>query len=185
MVRKRVCGTSEKYVLQPSRDDILADLLLGIIRRFANDICWKEYWMIKKATDKAEVDKNILPNSPSNQLFQQFGFDAENKNPNIIEDDSPNKNVAPTIIITPDHKGFGTTLKPIENKSRAPKGTDKLESFITDMETALIDLALDDKNTYRPNARSQEIRDLANPVAESNNLIIPAYKTNSFTTTWK
>jgi hypothetical protein len=88
-------------------DDILADLLLGI-RRFANDIRWKEYWMIKKATEKAEEDKNILPNSPSNQLFQQFGFDAENKKPNIIEDDTPNKNVvAPTIVITPDHKGFG------------------------------------------------------------------------------
>jgi hypothetical protein len=43
-------------------------------------------------------------------------------------------------------------------------------------------LALDDKNTYRPNARSQEIRDLANQVAESNNLIVPTDKTNSFTT---
>jgi hypothetical protein len=65
MVRKLVCSTSEKCVLQPSRDDILADLLLDI-RRFANDIRWKEYWMIKKATGKAEEDKNILPNSPSN-----------------------------------------------------------------------------------------------------------------------
>jgi hypothetical protein len=46
----------------------------------------------------------------------------------------------------------------------------------------LIDLALDDKNTYHPNARSQEIRDLTNQVAESNNLIIPTDKTNSFTT---
>jgi hypothetical protein len=64
-VRKLVCGTSEKYVLQLSRDDILADLLLGI-RRFANDIRWKGYWMIKKVTDKAEEAKNILPNSPSN-----------------------------------------------------------------------------------------------------------------------
>jgi hypothetical protein len=50
------------------------------------------------------------------------------------------------------------------------------------METTLIELALDDKNAYRPNARSQEIRDLANQVAESNNLIIPTDKTNSFTT---
>jgi hypothetical protein len=37
--------------------------------------------------------------------------------------------------ITPDHKGFGTTLKPIEKKSRVPKGTDKLEAFITDTAT--------------------------------------------------
>jgi hypothetical protein len=60
-----VCGTSDKFVPQPSKEDMLGDLLTGICR-FTNDIIrWKEHWMLKKAED----DKQTSSQSPSNKMF--------------------------------------------------------------------------------------------------------------------
>jgi hypothetical protein len=85
----------------------------------------------------------------------------------------------PNVI--PDHKGFGTMLKPTaEKKSRAPKGSDQLESFISDMEEHLIELALDPNNKYKPNERAKEIQDIAKQVSDQYHFIVPTDKTNSF-----
>jgi hypothetical protein len=100
---------------------VLGDLLLGM-RRFANDINWKEFWMLKKAEEEKQAS---LSPSSSPSLFQT-----------TLDNDSPTTAHDPTVFqfleARPDQTGFGAHLKP--TKSRAPKGSNSLEAFISDME---------------------------------------------------
>jgi hypothetical protein len=64
-VQRLICGTSEKSVPQPSKDNILGDLLLRI-RRFANDIRWKEFWLLKKLEEEKQASSS--PSSSSSEL---------------------------------------------------------------------------------------------------------------------
>jgi hypothetical protein len=60
-------------------------------------------------------------------------------------------------------------------KSRAPKGIDKLEAFIADVEAHLIGLALDKD-------RAKEIRDIAAQTSDQDHVIVaPTGKMSSFT----
>jgi hypothetical protein len=163
----------KKFVPQPSKDDIYSETSI----RFANDIRWKEYWMLKKTKEEKAI---LKPSSPSNRMFD----DKENNSPTLIIDADPKPFEFPTIV--PDQKGFGMNLKPSEsNKSRAPKGTDQLEAFIADMETQLIQMTLDINNKYKPNARAKEIRDIIAKLQQvsehQDHIIVPTNKTNSFT----
>jgi hypothetical protein len=134
--------------------------------------------MLKKAEDAKSVLSAPSPSNNNNRMFE----DKENQSPTLITDTTdttPRKTfLFPNII--PDHKGFGTMLKPTEKKSRAPKGSDQLESFISDMEEHLIELALDPNNKYKPNERAKEIRDIAKQVSDQDHIIVPTDKTNSF-----
>jgi hypothetical protein len=57
-----------------------------------------------------------------------------------------------------------------------------LETFIADMDTQLIELALDENNKYKPNERAREIRDIAKKVSDQDHIIVPTTnKTNVFT----
>jgi hypothetical protein len=182
MIKRLVCGTSDKFVPQPSKDDILGDLLLGI-RRFANDIRWKEFWMLKKAEDAKSVLSAPSPSNNNNNNNNRMFEDTENQCPTLITDTTdttPCKTFLFPNAIPDHHKGFGTMLKPTEKKSRAPKGSDQLESFIPDMEEHLIELALDPNNKYKPNERAKEIRDIAKQVSNQDHIIVPTDKTNSF-----
>jgi hypothetical protein len=69
----------------------------------------------------------------------------------------------------------------VESKPRAPKGSDGFEAFISDMEMTMKSLALEEDNDYKPNTRVQEIKDIATQLSKNDCVIIPAYKTNSFT----
>jgi hypothetical protein len=125
---------------------------------------------------KVEEEKVILkPSSPSNRMLN----DKENNSPTLIIDTDPKPFEFLTIV--PDQKGFETNLNPSDSKSRAPKGTDQLEAFIADMETQLIETALNENNKYKPNARAKEIRDIAKQMSEQDHIIVPTDKTNSFT----
>jgi hypothetical protein len=84
--------------------------------------------------------------------------DKENQSPTLITNTADTtRNTFFFTNISPDHKGFSTNLKPKEKKSRAPKGSDQLESFISGMEEHLIELALNPNNKYKPNERAKEI----------------------------
>jgi hypothetical protein len=49
-----VRGTSEKYVLEPSKNDILSDAIIAILR-FSNSCTrWKEFWRLKKLEEIRE-----------------------------------------------------------------------------------------------------------------------------------
>jgi hypothetical protein len=106
--------------------------------------------------EKAEDAKSVrTAQSPSNNNNNRMFEDKENQSPTLITDTTnmtPHRTktfLFPNVI--PDHKGFGTMLKPTEKKSIDPKGSDQLESFISDIEEHLIELALDPNNKYKPN----------------------------------
>jgi hypothetical protein len=40
-------GTSENYVPEPGKNDLLLDAIIGL-RRFSNSCRWKEFWKLKK-----------------------------------------------------------------------------------------------------------------------------------------
>jgi hypothetical protein len=108
-----VCGTSDKFVPQPSKEDILlGDLILGI-RRFAKDIRWKEFWMLKKAE---EVRNVITAPSPSNRMFK----DKENQRPTLITDTSETNRNAFTLQC-PRSKGIRCHLKTHRGEVESPK----------------------------------------------------------------
>jgi hypothetical protein len=62
----------------------------------------------------------------------------------------------------------------------SPKGTDQLEAFIADIETQLIETALDEdtNNEYKPKTRAKEIRDIAKQVSKQDHTIVPTDKTS-------
>jgi hypothetical protein len=144
--------------------------LLGTRRRFANDIRWKELWILNKAEEEKQASS-----SPSSSLFDPTN---DKDSPGAVDDPKFFK----FLEVLPDQTGFGAHLKTVESKLRAPKGSDALEAFISDMESAMISLALEGDNGYKPNARAKEIKDITGQVIENDLVIIPADKTNSFTT---
>jgi hypothetical protein len=108
-VQRLVCGTIGKFVPQPSKDDMLGDLLLGT-RRFTNNIRWKEYWMLKKHRRRKNNSKTILS-------FQQNVRRKRKQRPTIITD-TTEMNLKPFAFpnVVPDKKGLGTNLKPTESE---------------------------------------------------------------------
>jgi hypothetical protein len=46
-------GTSEKYVPEPSKNDILSDVIIGLWR-FSNSCRWKAFWILKKLEEARE-----------------------------------------------------------------------------------------------------------------------------------
>jgi hypothetical protein len=59
-VSELVRGTSEKYVPEPGKNDILSDAIIGL-RRFSNSCRWKEFWRLKKIEDAR--NSNLSPTS--------------------------------------------------------------------------------------------------------------------------
>ena len=102
--------TSEKYIAQPSRRQVLADLLIGL-KRFRNVVRWKEFFLLEKV--KKLKAQNLSPTSTIND----FNFDEEEK---IVEDE-----------------GLNTKLQSKFIKS-APKGTDGTEAFLRETERTLL-----------------------------------------------
>ena len=109
-VRHITRETSEKYIVQPSKRQVLADLLIGL-KRFRNAVRWKEFFFLEKL--KKLKEKNLSPTSTINNF--DFNEDEEK-----IEEE-----------------GLGTNLKSNYVKS-APKGSDKTEAFLRDIERTLL-----------------------------------------------
>ena len=63
-VQHLINETSEKYAADPSRDQILSDLLIGT-RRFSNSVRWKEFWMLEKQRKK-KIESESTTSSVAN-----------------------------------------------------------------------------------------------------------------------
>jgi hypothetical protein len=157
-----VHGTSQKFVIQPSQNEIIGDALLGI-RRFANDVRWKEFWHLKKQEEIAAAEQ------------------AKAVAASIIPLDG-DQSINPFLLLPEPESSlaiFGTFLRPWLSKSWAPKGSDKLEAFITDLQDALAMMVLECGDDYEPNKRAQDIRALVK-VSTAEQVIVPMDKRNYF-----
>ena len=148
--------TSEKYIIQPSKTQVLGDLLIGL-KRFRNAVRWKEFFRLEKIK---KLRKNLSPTS----TITDFDFeDAEEDN------------------FEPKDEGLGTRLKPNFTTS-APRGSDTLETFLRDLERKL----LSDLETSTPKnltKKAKEITKLERKLqSATNTVVILTDKTNSFQT---
>jgi hypothetical protein len=154
-VSELVRGTSEKYVPEPSKNDILSDAIIGI-RRFSNSCRWKEFWRLKKL-EKVREESNSSPKSVDDEGF----FDSE-------------------MRIEAKDVGLNSNLRAKEKLKRAPKGSEDLEAFLLAVQREIIDRVFDKVNGYVPNEKSQDLKDVCKGLQDTNTVVIPTDKTNSF-----
>ena len=157
-VQHLINETSEKYAADPSRDQILSDLLIGT-RRISNSVRWKEFWMLEKQRKK-KIESESTTSSVANHT--RGDDDSEGV---LTTDSSKALSFAPEDESDDDEikfkedGGLHANLKPLHRIKRAPMGTCDLESFLKTLETELIDDLCDKYKikTYVQNDRSKAI----------------------------
>jgi hypothetical protein len=70
-------GTSEKYVPEPGKNDILSDDVIIGLQRFSNSCRWKEFWRLKKLEEAR--DSNSSPKSVDCEGFFESELVGETK----------------------------------------------------------------------------------------------------------
>ena len=148
------CGeTSDKFIPEPTKDQITEDLLLGL-KRFKNAARWKEFWR--------------------NQKIRQL----EQENQQCDQNDSKLESTSKMKVT---HAGLGTGLKPENAEKVAPKGSDNLEKFLRRLETTLIEQLLK-SNPPIPSEKAIGFRELFNDLRnEEDQVVVPTDKTNNYT----
>jgi len=111
-----VGGTSEKFVPEPTGEDILTDVINGL-RRFKDAVRWKafhKYLQEEKDKEKQSGTHNTANNTQEEEEQQQ----------------------------THNH-GLKTNLKPTKTNLSVPRADDKIEGFLQKLEKELLTQALD------------------------------------------
>ena len=114
--------TLEIFVLAPSKDQNLADLIIGL-KRFRNTVRWK--WFFQEEKRK----KKELTDSPPSQnaLNRNFSFNDYDTNEN--ENNNPDKEI---------NEGLKSGLKPAQTTQNAPIGSPEVEGFLHQVEQKFI-----------------------------------------------
>jgi hypothetical protein len=146
---------SEKYVPEPSKDDILSDAIIGI-RRFSNSCRWKEFWRLKKLEEIKE-QSNSSPKSIDGEGF----FDSE-------------------VGTEAKRVGLNSGLRAKEKIKRAPKGSEDLEAFLSAVQREIINRVFEKRNEYSPNRKSENLTNACKNLQDTTTVAIPTDKTNSF-----
>ena len=111
-----VGGTSEKFVPEPTGEDILADVINGLLI-FKDAVRWKafhKYLQEEKDKEKQSGTHNTANNTQEEEEQQQT------HNP-----------------------GLKTNLKPTKTNLSVPRADDKIEGFLQKLEKELLTQALD------------------------------------------
>ena len=116
---------------------------------------WKEFFRLKKIQE--EKKRSLSPRSQATPFFDD-------------EVDQWKKT---------DATGLNTRLGPKNKNPQPPKGTDELECFIKDIQRELIGKILPQK-TKAIEPISASIQDVMKNLKDTNQVIIPTDKTNSF-----
>jgi hypothetical protein len=119
-----VCATSEKYVPEPGKIDILSDVIIGL-RRFSNSCRWKEFLRLKKLEEARE--SALSPKSVDCEDF----FESE-------------------MIEVTKREGLNSNLKAKDKTKQVPKDSNNLEAFLSAVEN-FMDPIFNDVNGYKPN----------------------------------
>jgi hypothetical protein len=147
-------GTSEKYVPELGKNDILTDAIIGLWR-FINYCRWKEFWRLKKLEEAREASS-----SPKSIDCEGF-FKSER-------------------IVEAKKEGLNSNLKAKERTKRAPRGTEDLQAFLSAVEKQIMDKIFDKGNGYRLNLKSEDVKMVNKNLRLMSTVVIPTDKTNSF-----
>jgi len=154
-----VGGTSEKFVPEPTGEDILTDVINGL-RRFKDAVRWKafhKYLQEEKDKENQSSTHNTTHNTQEEEVQQQT------HNP-----------------------GLKTNLKPTKINLSAPRADDEIEGFLQQLEEELLTQALDKVDTKGCNKKSHQIKSLQQKLRNHDDLVVvPTDKTNSFRTVSK
>ena len=123
---------------------------------------WKEFFRLKKIQE--EKKRSLSPRSQATSFFDD-------------EVDQWKK--------TEDATGLNTRLGPKNKNPQPPKGTNELECFIKDIQRELIGKILPHNDTQKQKTKAIEpisasIQDVMKNLKDTNQVIIPTDKTNSF-----
>eukprot|EP00957_Ditylum_brightwellii_P172689 13146156-Ditylum_brightwellii.AAC.2 len=110
MIQRLCLDTLDCYFPQPAKSQITENLFLAL-RKFKHSVQWKEYWKLKKVSEMKSTDKND---------------DAT-----VVSESSQES--------TSIYIGLGTNLKPVNPTRRALIGPGKLEMFLYQFESALLE----------------------------------------------
>ena len=110
--------TSEKYVPQPTRDEVIQDAINGL-RRFKDGIRWKEFHRLQQ--QEKQKNKGIEPTEEDIETFNEQMNDKE--------------------------EGLKTGLRPTKINLSAPRGSEKLEEFLKAVEEEILKQAFEYKGT--------------------------------------
>jgi GIY-YIG catalytic domain len=151
-VQSLVGGTSEKFVPQPSRDDVISDIVNGL-RRFKDVVRWKDFHRLQHEEKEKRWSIN---NNIDNLKFE------------LNNDDNTSK-------------GLKTGLKATKVNLSAPRASEKVETFLHTLETTLLDQAFN-YNERKANCKiSSTIKTIQKRLMDKPEVvIIPTDKTNSF-----
>ena len=157
--------TSEKIVLAPSKEQILADLIIGL-KRFRNTVRWK--WFFQEEKRK----KKELKNSPLSQIALNGVFNFNDYNDSIEGNNNPDND---------KNEGLKSGLKPVQTTQNAPIGSPEVEEFLYEVEQKLIAQVNEEKNLIQK-PRDRLIVQLLKDLKNSDQVVIATDKTNSFQT---
>ena len=107
-----VGGTSEKFVPQPSKDDVLIDAMTAL-RGFKDSVRWREFHRLEKKERKKELNK-------------MMGRDG-----GVTDEEISLESV---VSESTDDEGYKTGLRPMKTRMTAPTGSDNLEAFLKQVE---------------------------------------------------
>jgi len=154
-----VGGTSEKFVPEPTGENILADVINGL-HRFKDAVRWKAFHKCLQE-EKDKENQSSTHNTTDNT--QEEEEQQQTHNP-----------------------GLKTNLKPTKINLAAPRADDEIEGFLQQLEQELLTQALDEVDAKGCNNKSHQIKSLQQKLRNHDDLVVvPTDKTNSFKTVSK
>jgi hypothetical protein len=151
-------GVSEKFIPQPTRRQVLGDVLLGL-GRFKTAVRWRYFWTERKSRS--------VSSTPS--FSEEPGDDDSSAS---IDD------VSLPYSSRDDIGGLGTGLRPSKAK-QAPQASPEVEAFLREVDRTVLSNVTDEP-TSKPSRIAAEIVLLEKALRQASVVVIPTDKTNSF-----
>ena len=145
-------GTSDKYVPEPTKEQITENIILAL-RRYKNSCRWKEFWRDLKKKNRKHTDLALAKISEN---LDASGLDSDS---NFIDAKNKFKNVT--------NIGLGTDLKPTDYAPPTPKRTARLEAFLSHLEKDILNF-IEKTKMPEPTQKDQKISKLQKKLRESN-----------------
>ena len=137
-VQNLVSETSEKYVPQPSKSQILADLLVGL-KRFRESVRWKWHWKEQK----------------------QIQLEIEGKLSNLVNVENEMERMLETKKLKAALEGLGTKLRARHKpQTTAPIASNEVESFLLEEVQRMLLAMADEEDERKETNKSKEIKKL-------------------------
>jgi hypothetical protein len=151
-------GVSEKFVPQPTHQQVLGDVLVGL-GRFKNAVRWRYFWTERKS------QSIYVEDSHSSGTYSE-------------ESSNSSYDITLPYVNRGDTGGLGTGLR-VSKAKQAPQASPDVEAFLREVDRAIL-LNVADKPVVAPSRIAAEITELKSALRKSSVVVIPTDKTNSF-----